>query len=75
MLAKSKLNSIETLISQALNDMKISHEEFITILKEKGKYERMKDILRSEKQMSNDTRCKATYKNKDLKLLNEFFKK
>ena len=48
-LAKSKLNSIETLISQALNDMKISHEEFITILKEKGKYERMKDILRSEK--------------------------
>ena len=31
MLAKSKLNSIETLISQALIDMKISHEEFITI--------------------------------------------
>ena len=38
MLAKSKLNSIETLISQALLDMEISHEEFITILKEKGKY-------------------------------------
>ena len=35
MLAKSKLNSIETLISQALTDMEISHEEFITILKEK----------------------------------------
>ena len=35
MLAKSKLNSIETLISQALNDMEISHEEFITILNEK----------------------------------------
>ena len=35
MLAKSKLNSIETLISQALIDMDISHEEFITILKEK----------------------------------------
>ena len=33
MLAKSKLNSIETLISQALIDMEISHEEFITILK------------------------------------------
>ena len=32
MLAKSKLNSIENLISQALNDMKISHEEFIAIL-------------------------------------------
>ena len=33
MLAKSKLNSIETLISQALTDLDISHEEFITIKK------------------------------------------
>ena len=32
MLAKSKLNSIETLISQELTDMDISHEEFVTIL-------------------------------------------
>ena len=47
-LTKSKLNSIETLISQALIDMEISHEEFITILKEKDKYEKMKDNLRSE---------------------------
>ena len=47
-LAKSKLNSIETLISQGLIDMKISHEEFITILKEKDKHEKMKDNLRSE---------------------------
>ena len=29
MLAKSKFNSIETSISQALNEMEISHEEFI----------------------------------------------
>ena len=49
MLAKSKLNSIETLISKALNDMEVSQEEFITILKEKDKYERTKDILKSEK--------------------------
>ena len=47
-LAKSKLNSIETLISQALNDMDISHKEYIIILKEKYKYERMEDISRSE---------------------------
>ena len=38
MLAKSKLNSIETLISQAMIDMKKIHEEFITILKKKDKY-------------------------------------
>ena len=43
MLAKSKLNSIEALISQALIDMDISHEEFVTILNEKNKYEKMKD--------------------------------
>ena len=35
MLAKSKLYSIDTLISQALIDMDICHEEFTTILKEK----------------------------------------
>ena len=39
MLAKSNLNSIETLVSQALIDTEISHKEFITILKEKDKYE------------------------------------
>ena len=48
MLAKSKLNRIETLISQALIDTKISHEESITILKENDKYEKMKGNLRSE---------------------------
>ena len=48
MLAKSKLNSIETLISQALIDMEISHEEFIAIFKEKDKHEKMKENLRSE---------------------------
>ena len=48
MLAESKFNSIETLISQVLSDLDISHEEFIMIVKEKGKYERMKYNLISE---------------------------
>ena len=55
MLAKSKLNSIDTLISQALIDMDISHEEFITILKEKDRYEMMKENLRSENGESYET--------------------
>ena len=42
MLAKSKLNSTEILVSKALNDMDISHEEFTIILNEKDKYDRMK---------------------------------
>ena len=41
-LAKSKLNSIETLVSQTLIDMEIRQEEYITILKEKDKYEERK---------------------------------
>ena len=48
MLPKSELNSIETLISQALIDVDISHEEFITTLKEKDRYEMIKDNLRNE---------------------------
>ena len=66
MLGKSKLNSIETLIPQTSIDLVISHEEFITILKEKDKYEKMKDNLRSanEKYVSNDTSCKKRIKSK-----------
>ena len=48
MLAEGKFNSIETLISQALGDFDISHEEFIMILKEKDNYEKMKYKLTSE---------------------------
>ena len=48
MLAESKFNSIETLISPALGDQDISPEEFFMILKEKDRYERMKYNLISE---------------------------
>ena len=48
LLAESKFNSIETLISQALGDLDISHEEFIMILKEKDRYEKMQYYLISE---------------------------
>ena len=47
MLAKSKLNGVETLVSRALIDMEISNEEFITILKEKDKCEKMKKNVRN----------------------------
>ena len=48
MLAKSRFNSIDTLTFQALIDMDISHEEFITILKEKDRYETMKENLKNK---------------------------
>ena len=52
MLAKSKLNSIEALVSQVLIDMKKSCKEYIAILKEKNRYKKMKEnvTIVSEKQ-------------------------
>ena len=51
-MAKNKLNSIENLVSQALINLEISHEEFVMILKERDKYEKMKENFKnfSEKQ-------------------------
>ena len=49
MFAKSKLNSIETLMSQALIDLEISHKEFKTIANEKEKYDQMKESIRNKK--------------------------
>ena len=48
MLPKSKYNSFEALISQALIDIDISHKEFITFLKEKDKYEKMKENIKDK---------------------------
>ena len=59
MLAESKLNSIETLVSQALIDVEISDEEFITILKEKDKYEKMKGNLRTENEKQKTIRLSS----------------
>ena len=47
MSAKTKLNSIESLVSNALIDMEISQEQFVTILKEKDRYEKMKENVKS----------------------------
>ena len=47
MLAKNKLNSIETLVSQTLIDMEISHKKSVTILKQKNKYKKMKENERN----------------------------
>ena len=54
MLAESKVNSIETLISQALIDLDVSHEEFITILLEKDRYEMITGNLRNENGESHE---------------------
>ena len=49
-LAKSKLNTIDTLLSSALNDSKISHEEFSNIITVKNMYENMKENVKDIKE-------------------------
>ena len=46
-LAKGKLSDIETLLSSALNDSKISHEEFTSIITEKNIYENIKENIKN----------------------------
>ena len=45
-LAKNKLNTIDTLLSSALNDSEISHEEFSNIITEANIYENIKENIK-----------------------------
>ena len=57
-LAKSKLNTIDTLLSSALNDSKIGHEEFANIITEKNTYENIKKNVKDIKEPSSLERTK-----------------
>ena len=46
MLAKSKLNSIESKISEALINNEIRHEDLMIILNEQTKYQELKESIR-----------------------------
>ena len=46
MLARSKLNSIESKISEALINSEISHEDFMTIINKEKKYRELKESIR-----------------------------
>ena len=46
MLARSKLNSIESKISEALINNEISHEDFMIVLNEEMKYRELKESIR-----------------------------
>ena len=52
-LARSKLNITENLISQALIDFEITHEEFSKIIYEKNNYEQIIDNIRSVKSIND----------------------
>ena len=52
-LARNKLNIIENLISQALIDFEITHEEFLKIIYEKNNYEQIIDNIKSVKSVDD----------------------
>ena len=52
-LTNSKLNSMDSLVYQVLIDTEIRHEEFITVLNEKEKCEKMKEFIRMIKSSIN----------------------
>ena len=55
MLAGSKLNSIESEISEVLINNEISHEDFMTIINEEKKYREVKESIRMMNSQRNDT--------------------
>ena len=55
MLARSKLNSIESKISEGLINNEISHEDFITIINEERKYRELKESIRMTNNQRGDT--------------------
>ena len=55
MLARIKLNSIESEISEALINNEISHEDFVIIINEDKKYRELKESIRMINSQRNDT--------------------
>ena len=54
LLAKNKFSKIEELVSQALIDTDISHDEFLNVLNKKKKYENLKYTISRENSIKND---------------------
>ena len=75
-LSKSQLNSIENLISKALIDLEIGHEEFKTTVNEKEKYGRMEENIRMMKisdELGENNKSIRENRGKALKFLFKIF--
>ena len=67
MLARSKVNSIESKIREALLNKKISHEDFTTIINEEKNYHKLEVSIRMMKtQRSNTEKIIEEDKRKDI---------
>ena len=55
MLARSKLNSIESKISKALTKNEISYEDFMTVINEERNYRKLKESIRMINSLRSDS--------------------
>ena len=55
MLARNKLNSLESKISEALINNEISHEDFMLIINEEKNYRKLKESIKIIKNLRSDT--------------------
>ena len=58
-LAKSKLNMIDTLLSSALNDSKVCHQEFTNIITENNIYENIKEDIKDTAELTTESSALA----------------
>ena len=75
MLARSKLNSIESKISEALINNEISHEDFMTILNEEKKYRELKESIRMINSQRSDVKKISLIKESKKIGINEVIKR
>ena len=55
MIDRSKLNSIESKMSESLINNEISHEDFMKIINEEKKYQELKESIRMMNSQRSDT--------------------
>ena len=65
MLARSKLNNIESKIFEAMINNEINHEDFTTIIKEEKNYPGLKESIRMMRTQRSDTEKKKKKKKND----------
>ena len=74
MLARSKLNSIESKISEALINNEISHEDFTSIINEEKNYRKLKESIRMMKTKRNDTEINSLIEKGKRKSINKIIR-
>ena len=75
MLARSKLNRIESNISEAFINNEISHEDFMAIINEEKKYQELKESIKMMKSQRSDVEKINLIEEEEKMSINEVIKR